>query len=156
MYTRVCHLRTAPFACGVWLINFPQTWGQCMERTPSVSSFLCIRAKNRQISVRGEWYANCLRTAQCRFAVPSTHTRIRFANHSGAVREPFGMLMYTRLYIRCMLCVFACSTYHATTNQWETTHRMYNSNILGKRNVSCIIPFQNERSTMNSVVFTCW
>ncbi len=57
-----------------WLINFPWAWGE--QRTPGASSSLCVCAKNWQISVRGEWYANCFRTALHRFAVPSTHTRI--------------------------------------------------------------------------------
>ncbi len=61
------------------------------------SSSLCVRAKNQQISVCGEWYANHLRMAQHRFAVPFTHTRIWFANCLRVVREPFGALVYTRL-----------------------------------------------------------
>ncbi len=36
--------------------------------------------------------------AQHRFAVPSTHMRIWFANRLRAVRELFGELVYTRLY----------------------------------------------------------
>ncbi len=50
------------------------TW--CMERTPGASSSLCVRAKNRQILVCGECYANRSRMAQRRFAVRSTNTRI--------------------------------------------------------------------------------
>ncbi len=46
------------------------------------SSSLCVCAKNRPISVCGEQYSNRSQTAQCRFAVPSTHMRIWFANHS--------------------------------------------------------------------------
>ncbi len=61
---------------------------QCMERIPGASSFLCVRAKNRQISVHGERYANLLRMAQHRFAVLSTHARTWFTNHSQAVCEP--------------------------------------------------------------------
>ncbi len=52
-----------------------------MERTPGACSSLRVHAKNGQILVRGEWYANRLRMAQRRFAVPSTHTSIWFANH---------------------------------------------------------------------------
>ncbi len=62
------------------LINFPQTWGE--QRTPSASSSLCVSTKNQQILIFGEWYANCSQMAQCRFAVPSIHTCIWFANHS--------------------------------------------------------------------------
>ncbi len=69
-----------------------------MERTPGTSSSLCVRAKNWQISVRVKWYANRLQMAQRRFAVPSTHTCIWFANHLRVVCEPFGVLVYTRLY----------------------------------------------------------
>ncbi len=53
-----------------------------MERTPGASSSLCVRAKNRQILVRGERYGNRSHMAQCTFAVPSTHMRIWFVNHS--------------------------------------------------------------------------
>ncbi len=53
-----------------------------MERTPGTSSSLCVHAKNRKILVRCERYANRLQTAQRRFAVPSTHSRIWFANRS--------------------------------------------------------------------------
>ncbi len=56
-----------------------------MERRPGASSSLCVRANNRQISVRGKRYANCLRMAQHSFTVPSTHTRIWFANHSAGL-----------------------------------------------------------------------
>ncbi len=58
---------------------------QCMERTPGTYNSLCVHAKNRQILVRGKWYANQSQMAQHRFAVPSTHTylvRERFTNHS--------------------------------------------------------------------------
>ncbi len=53
-----------------------------MERTPGASSSLCVCAKNRHILVHGEWYVNRSRMGQHRFAIPSTHTRIWFANHS--------------------------------------------------------------------------
>ncbi len=72
---------------GARLINFPQTWGK--QRTPGSSGSLCVRAKNRQISVRSEWYANHSRMVQCMFAVLSTHKRIWFANCSRVVCEPF-------------------------------------------------------------------
>ncbi len=54
----------------------------CMERTPGISSSLCVCAKYRHILVRGEWYVNHLRMAQRRFAVLSTHKCIWFANSS--------------------------------------------------------------------------
>ncbi len=69
---------------GARLINFPQIWGE--QRTPGTwkghlvhpVSSLCVCAKNQQISVHGEWYANHSRIAQRRFAVSSTHMRIWF------------------------------------------------------------------------------
>ncbi len=60
---------------------------RCMERTPGTSSSLCVRTKNWQISDHGEWYANCSWTAQCRFAVLSTHTRIWFASSLRTMRR---------------------------------------------------------------------
>ncbi len=69
---------------------------RCMERTPGASSSLCICEKNRQILVHGKQYANCSQMALHRFAVPSTYTRIWFANRSRVVWEPFGTLVYTR------------------------------------------------------------
>ncbi len=104
LYTQACRLCAAPFACGARLINFSRTWGKqrtlrCMERTTSASSSLCVRAKNQQISVHRDWCANHSRTEQHRFAVPSTHTRIWFVNHSQVICEPFGALVYTRLKI---------------------------------------------------------
>ncbi len=80
---------------GAWLINFLRTWGE--QRTPGASGSLCVHAKNRQILVRNKQYANHSRMAQCRFAVPSIHTHIWFTNCSRAVRESFGVLVYTRL-----------------------------------------------------------
>ncbi len=68
-----------------------------MEGTPNASSSLYVRVKNRQILVHGEQYAKRPRMAQCRFAVPSTHTRIWFGNRSRVVCEPFGTLVYMRL-----------------------------------------------------------
>ncbi len=50
------------------------------------SSSLCVRAKNQQILVRDECYANRLQMAQRRFAVPSTHMRIWFASDSRTIR----------------------------------------------------------------------
>ncbi len=44
------------------------------------SSSLCVRAKNRQILVRGKQYANRSQMVQHRFTVPSTHTRIWSTN----------------------------------------------------------------------------
>ncbi len=70
---------------------------RCMERTPGTSSSLCVCAKNRQILVCGEWYANRLQMAQHRFAVPSTHMHIWFENRLRVVPEPFGTLVFTRL-----------------------------------------------------------
>ncbi len=61
----------------VWLINLREpkaSKGYSVHG--GASSSLCVRAKNQQILVHGEWYANRLQTAQRRFAVPSTHTRI--------------------------------------------------------------------------------
>ncbi len=52
-----------------------------MERTTGTSSSLCVCAKNWQILVHGEWYANCLRMVWHRFAVPSTHTCIWFVDN---------------------------------------------------------------------------
>ncbi len=72
---------------GAQLINFPGTCDE--QRTPGAwkettgaSSSLCVRTKNRQTLVRCERYANRLHAAWHRFAVPSTHMRIWFANHS--------------------------------------------------------------------------
>ncbi len=76
-----------------------------MEKTPGASNSLCDGAKNRQISVPSEWYANRLWTVLRRFAVPSTHTRIWFTNRSGAVHEPFGTLVYTRLKASIILVI---------------------------------------------------
>ncbi len=70
-----------------------------MERTPGASSSLCVHTKNQQISVRGKQYANRLWMVLRRFAVPSIHTRIWFANRLRAVRKPFSVLVYTRLII---------------------------------------------------------
>ncbi len=58
---------------------------RCMERTPGASSFLRVRAKNWQILVLGKCYVNRLRMAQCRFAVPSTHTCIWFTSSSRTI-----------------------------------------------------------------------
>ncbi len=104
LYTRAHHLCAAPFACGARLINFPQTWGE--QRTPSAwkghptpSSFLCVRAKNWQISVCGEWYANHSQMARRKFCRP-VHTYAHLVCKPFArVREPFGVLVYTRLKV---------------------------------------------------------
>ncbi len=69
-----------------------------MERTSGAFSSR-VRVKNRQISVRGEQYVNHSRTAQRRFAVWSTHTRIWFAKRLRVVCKPSGVLVYTRLEI---------------------------------------------------------
>ncbi len=69
-----------------------------MKRTSGASNSLCVCAKNGQILVLGEWYVNHSWMAQCRFAVPSTHMRIWLVNHSQAICESFGTLVYTRLY----------------------------------------------------------
>ncbi len=48
---------------------------------PSTPNCLCVCARNRQILVCDEQYANHPQIVQCsRFAVPFTHTRIWFAN----------------------------------------------------------------------------
>ncbi len=60
---------------------------------------LCVRPKNRRISVCSEQYVNHPQMVQRRFAVPSTHTCIWFANRLRAICEPFGALVYTRLYV---------------------------------------------------------
>ncbi len=96
LYTQTNYRQTKQFVLGAQLIKFPQIWDE--QRTPGASNSLCVRAKNQQISVSGEWYANCSWTAQCRFAVPSTHMRIWFANRLRAVCKPFGTLVYTRLF----------------------------------------------------------
>ncbi len=70
-----------------------------MQRTPGASNSLYVRAKTQQISVHSEWYAHRLQTPQHRFTVPSTHTRIWFANHSQAVHKPFAVLVYMKLNI---------------------------------------------------------
>ncbi len=70
-YTQANHRRIKQFVLGARLINFLRTWGE--QRTPGASNSLCVCAKNRPISVRGEWYAN-----HCAIHT----TRIWFANHS--------------------------------------------------------------------------
>ncbi len=118
-----------------------------------VSSSLCSRKKPTnfgQISVCGKRSANHSWTAQRRFAVLSTHTRIYFANHLRAVCKPFTVLVYTRLrtlhlqasadavlsckpvqpvtrcgcgYSLCRTCAQS-RTMHA---QWYGTHLRYNT-----------------------------
>ncbi len=73
-----------------------------MERTPGASSSVCVHAKNLQILVHGELYANLSWTARNRFAVPPTHTRIWFTNRLQAVCEPFDVLVYMRLYAQVL------------------------------------------------------
>ncbi len=51
------------------------------------SSSICVHAKNWQILVCGEWYANHSQTAQHRFTVPSTHMSIWFANCLRTIRR---------------------------------------------------------------------
>ncbi len=65
----------------------------------SVHVSLCICLKNQQISVCDKRYANRPQMAQRRFAVPSTHTRIWFANCLRAVCKLFGALVYTMLKV---------------------------------------------------------
>ncbi len=60
------------------LINFPQTWGE--QRTPGAWKEHPAHSVLFVFTQKTNKYR--LRTVQRRFAVPSTHTRIWFANHS--------------------------------------------------------------------------
>ncbi len=135
MYTRTNHRWTKQSTLGARLINFPQNWSE--QRTHGASNFLCVRAKSLQISVRGEQYANCSQMAQCRFTLPSTHTRIGFANHSACscVRG------FTQdLTIKYLGNIFHWR-YGCTTNWWTQRVFVYAFlNIAGKfRREPCIL-----------------
>ncbi len=68
------------------VINFSPTWGE--QRIPGAwkghraCPVLFVFAQKTQILIHGEQYANYSWMAQRRFAVPSTHMHIWFANHS--------------------------------------------------------------------------
>ncbi len=74
-----------------------------MERTTGTSSSLCVLAKNREILFRSERYANYSRMVQRRFAVPSTHRRIWFANCSSGLQIIRRACVYEALHIAGML-----------------------------------------------------
>ncbi len=80
-----------------------QSRGKLIFREPEVNAGhphqnpFAFAQKNWRISIRSKWYANRSLTTQHRFAVPSTCTRVWFANHSRAVRKPFGSHACTRL-----------------------------------------------------------
>ncbi len=70
----------------VWCVSGVQLiFHEPEARKDTQRSSLCVRAKNRQISVCGERCANRSQMAQRRFAVPSTHMCIWFANHSACL-----------------------------------------------------------------------
>ncbi len=78
---------------------------------PGAPNSLCVCTKHQQISVRNERYVNCLQMSQCKFTVPSTHTRIWFANHSRVVCEPFGSHVCTGLYHIKVCLHYVCDVY---------------------------------------------
>ncbi len=86
----------------VRLINFLWTWGEqrtpgARKRHPAHPVLFVFAQKTDKFQFSANGMRTVLRTAQHRFAVPSTHTHIWFANHLRAVCEPFGTIVYTRL-----------------------------------------------------------
>ncbi len=64
-----------------------QTWTNLS--TCGMPNSLCVCAKNRQISVYGKQYTNCMEKGQRMFAIPSTRMHIWYANQLQTVHKRF-------------------------------------------------------------------
>ncbi len=94
LYTRARRLRAALFVWGARLINFPRTWGE--QRTHGAwkgraSSSFCVRAKKP--TNFDSWWMVCEP-----FTDGAVQVRSPVYTYMHLVCEPFGALVYTRLY----------------------------------------------------------
>ncbi len=134
LYTRAHRLR---------LINFPRTWGErrtpCAWKGHATHPVLFVFAQKTD---KFRFAANGMRTVRrWRSAGLQSHPHIctfgsqtmneQFTNRSWAVREPFGILVYTRLKEYCTLFRIGNSTlkYAALVSLWRA------SELIGIRRV---------------------